>query len=363
MNGSSAGARAAWAIGAAAVIVHLAVFLTVISHFHISLDAYTDKGDGASYKHVAERIIGDHGQIDEYDSRVFPGYPLLIVLVHSLTRLSIPASALAVTFVAAGLAATLSAFYFKNLPIGLTVAFLLPHTWINFSIAMSEGPMLAAVMLGAVASRKNVAGGGLLFAFAMFIRPAAAIVVIASFVELLVRRGMWAAILMLATAGVAFAVWDYTVAPITGGLFHHAAVYANSPRAYNGQILTWPFHSIITMTLHGHVSPWRWIYIMTHVVLCLTGCVRLAVKTHLVIKNPSTNLFTFTWLALNTLFVLCLGLGPGAWGFNHFPRFTIPALPALAFAWKEFLPRRPWVYIALGAGFFVMAIFAIPQTP
>jgi hypothetical protein len=67
----------------------------------------------------------------------------------------------------------------------------------------------------------------------------------------------------------------------------------------------------------------------------------------------------FTWLALNTLFVLCIGLGPGAWGFNHFPRFTIPALPALAYAWRRFLPASPWLYIPLIAVLFYIGVVGV----
>jgi hypothetical protein len=348
--------KAAWIIGAAATLAHLAVFLTATLCFHIAIDAYTDKGDGASYKHVAERITGDRIDLDDYDSRVFPGYPLLIVLVHAVTRLPFGASALLITFLSAGLVATLSAIYFNDLRIGLAVAFLLPHAWINMSIAMSEAPMLAVVMLGLFGSRVN-GGAGAIFGYGMFIRPVAAIASIASMARQLAERRWVQGIIIPLLAVFTFLIWNLALAPITGGISHHAAVYANSPRAYNGQMLTWPFHSIITTTLHGHVPLWRWLYIIAHVALCIGGCVRLLTK------SSSTDLFTFIWLALNTLFVLCLGLGPGAWGFNHFPRFTIPALPALAYAWKEFLPRGPWVYIALGAGFFVMAVFAIPQTP
>jgi hypothetical protein len=143
------------------------------------------------------------------------------------------------------------------------------------------------------------------------------------------------------------------IRPITGGLFHGISVYAHSPRAYAGQLFTWPMHSIVWMTLYGHVGWGRWIYIIAHVAACIGGCVILSRK------NSPTDLLAFTWLALNTLFVLCLGLGPGAWGFNHFPRFIIPALPALAYAWRRFLPATPWLYIPLIAVLFYVAVIGV----
>jgi hypothetical protein len=357
MSKAKAAARPAWAIGAAAALAHLAVFSAVVLFFHISLDAYTDKGDGASYKHVASAILGDRGAMDEYDSRVFPGYPLLIAITHECTRLSIAASALAVTFISAGFAATFAAFFFNDIRIALAVAFALPHAWINMSLAMSEAPMLAIVMLALLISRKNAAGAGILFGIAILIRPVVAFALIGLILEQIARAHASRGLIIAAIAAAIFLAADFFLGPITGGLFHHLHVYANSPRAYTGQMLTWPFHSIISMTLHGNVGIFRWIYIMLHVALCLGGCALL------LNKNSSTDLFTFIWLSLNTLFVLCLGLGAGDWGFNHFPRFTIPALPALAWSWRSFLPRTAWMYIPVGAGLLVMAVFAIHATP
>jgi hypothetical protein len=342
------------AIGASASLVHLAIFLTAISLFHFSLQAYSNKGDGASYKHMAAALLGERGAMDEYDTRVFPGYPMLIAVTHVITRLSISASALAVTFISAGAAAALSAIVFEDRRVGWAVGLALPHAWINMSLAMSEAPVLALLMLGLLLARRNQAvAGGIVFGLSILTRPVAAFALIGLLVDQFARGRVHRALLAAVFATLVFIVGMLIVRPITGGLFHGVSIYANSPRAYAGQIFTWPMHSIWWMTLHGHVGWWRWTYIIAHVAACIGGCIVLSRK------NSPTDLLAFTWLALNTLFILCIGLGPGAWGFNHFPRFMIPALPALAYAWRRFLPATPWLYIPLVTVLFFIGVVGV----
>lgn len=342
------------AIGASASLIHLAIFLTVISFFHISLETYSNKGDGASYKHMAAALLGERGAMDEYDTRVFPGYPMLIAITHLITRLSFSASALAVAFIGAGAAAALSAVVFEDRRIGWAVGLALPHAWINMSLAMSEAPVLALMMLGLLLARRNQpAAGGIVFGLSILTRPVAAFALIGLLLEQFARGRLHRGLLTAICAVLVFVVGMFVVRPITGGMFHGVSVYVNSPRAYGGQIFTWPLHSIWWMTLHGHVGWWRWIYIVAHVAACIGGCIILSRR------NSPTDLLAFTWLALNTLFILCIGLGPGAWGFNHFPRFMIPALPALAYAWRRFLPASPWLYIPLVAVLFYIGVVGV----
>jgi len=341
-------------VGAAASLVHLAIFLTVVSLFHVSLPAYTDKGDGASYKHMAAALLGQRGALDEYDARVFPGYPMLIAVTHLITRLSIAASSLLVTFISAGAAAVLSAVVFQDRRVGWAVGLALPHAWINMSLAMSEAPVLALAMTGLLLARRNrAAAAGMIFGLSVLTRPVAGFALMGLLLDQIARGRARRGLLAAAWAALIFLLGMLIVHPITGGLFHGINVYANSPRTYAGQPFTWPTHSILWMTLHGQVGWPRWIYITAHVAACVGGCIVLSRQ------NSPTDLLAFTWLALNTLFVLCLGLGPGAWGFNHFPRFTIPALPALAYAWRRFLPASPWLYIPLIAVLFYIGVVGV----
>jgi hypothetical protein len=344
----------ALAAGAAASLVHLAILLTVVSLFHLSLETYTDKGDGASYKHMAAALLGRPSALDAYETRVFPGYPMLIAVTHLITRLSIAASALVVTFIGAGAAAAISAVVFQDRRVGWAVALALPHAWINMSLVMSEAPELALVMTGLLLARRNhAAAAGIIFGLSALTRPVAGFALMGVLLDQVARDRARRGLLAVAWAALIFLLGMLIARPVTGGLFHGMSVYAHSPRAYAGHPFTWPMHSILWMTLHGHVGWGRWIYIIAHVAACIGGCIVLSRK------NSPMEVLAFTWLALNTLFVLCIGLGPGAWGFNHFPRFTIPALPALAYAWRRFLPASPWLYIPLIAVLFYIGVVGV----
>jgi hypothetical protein len=222
------------------------------------------------------------------------------------------------------------------------------------SLAMSEAPMLALAMTGLLLARRNqITAAGIIFGLSILTRPVAGFALIGLLLDQFARGRAHRGLFIAGWAALIFILGMLIIRPITGGLFHGIGVYANSPRAYAGQLFTWPMHSILWMTLYGHIGWGRWIYIIAHVAACIGGCIALSRK------NSPTDLLAFTWLALNTLFVLCLGLGPGAWGFNHFPRFTIPALPALAYAWRRFLPASPWLYIPLIVVLFYVGVVGV----
>jgi hypothetical protein len=373
-------------IGAAATLAHLAVFLAA----GISLDAYTDKGDGISYKHMAQAMLGDSTALTDYDSRVFPGYPALIAATHAIFRIPISAAALAVTFVAAGVAAMLATLVFDDIRVGLATAFVLPHAWINCSLAMSEAPGLALILAGWFFARRNRGlVSGIFFGLALLTRPVAIFALLGLCVDrtsIRTRVQSCIASFAIALLGVAF------MRSVTGSALHGVSVYVNSPRAYGGRPFGWPFESILWMTLHGNVSPVRWIYITLHVLATLGGCALLASSPSPCTQgegrgegssggmkaaphpnplpeyrergqSPRNDRAALIWLAGNTLFILCLGLGPGAWGFNHFPRFMILALPPLAWAWRKFLPAKPWLYIPLCVVGFLAGIHGVRATP
>src|SRR6185503_13683911 len=88
------------------------VFLLASAIYHIPIDHFAAKGDGASYLAYAKAILGDASTLTNYDRRVFPGYPALIALVH-LTGLSFSFAALLIDWLSAGIAAALSLQLFQ----------------------------------------------------------------------------------------------------------------------------------------------------------------------------------------------------------------------------------------------------------
>jgi hypothetical protein len=252
----------------------------------------------------------------------------------------------------------MSALLFGDRRVGWAVGLILPHAWINMSMGMSEAPLLALELAALLLARRNrTAAAGIVFGWAGLTRPVACFALAGLVLQQWTRGHARRAAATAIIAALVVAIGMFLLRFVTGESLRGVHEYINSPRAYGGHIFTWPFHSILWMTFYGHVPVGRWIYIIAHVMLAIGGCVILARQ------NSRMDVLALPWLALNTLFVLCVGLGPGGWGFNHFPRFMIPALPPLAWSWRKLLPARAWLYIPLCAIFFVMAIYGIRDCP
>jgi hypothetical protein len=349
----------------AALLLRLAVFATAIAAFKIPYQAYVNKGDGQSYIACARAILGDRSGMTEYDWRVFPGYPAIIATAHLISRLPIPAAALAVTWVSAALAASGSAALFADRRVGWAMVMLIPHWPINSSLVMSEAPMLALMVVGLILIRKDwPICGGILLGAAGLVRPVACFAVAGILLaEFLAGRKGRAAKLAAAAAIVVIAgIAKY--AAFSGDALRGARIYANSPSAYGGRIFAWPGQTLLLTPLQRPESPARILYIYLHVILVLAACAILAVSVlRRRKKSPQLDALALPWLAGNTLFALCVGGGVGAWGFEHFPRFMIPALPPFFWAGRKFLPQSRWIWLALLAAIFIATVMGVRSSP
>ncbi|HET6248783.1 MAG TPA: hypothetical protein VFE47_13870 [Tepidisphaeraceae bacterium] len=400
-----------------AIGLRATLFLIVCVHYHYTFHQWAMRDDGSSYIAYARALLGDSSHLTEYDQRVFPGYPALIAIVH---RLGIPidAAAVGVTWVSAGLVAALAAALFRDRRIGWAMACLPLQYFINSSLTMSEAPMLALALIGLLlANRGKIAGGGILLGLAGLVRPMACFAVLGqllrSMIEVpkaspidpttrsspsiaiiaaggssgdprledhdlsftkklapvpgyqnqnsprlrsLMRRYRAPIILALTSASVV-ALGILALHHWTGDAFRGARVYANAPNTYNGHLIQWPFHSLIHESLRPEVSAARVFYIWLHVSITF---IALAIVLFRCLRDRTNadgrDLLAAPWLAGNTLFVLSIG---SFWGFEHFPRFTIPALPAMFWALRNFLPRRKVFWLGIAAVILVSASLVV----
>jgi hypothetical protein len=318
---------------------------------HAPLWFYAYWGDGPSYLAQARAMCGDASKLTDFDRRVFPGFPALIALVHTITRVHFEYIALAIPWISSGIAAGAAAVLFNDRRVGWAMAFLIPHYLSYSSMPMSEAPLLAFMLCGMVLARRpGVAPsliGGLLLGVAGMIRPVAAFGVIGFFCYDLYRRRHVEAWTFAIASGITVGTGIGLMHWWTGGdALHGVHVYANDKAAYDGQLFTWPFHSLLA-TPHRPDLPdlrkGKIAYIWIHVVLVLTACAilvrRVAQK-----RAATLDVLCVPWLLANTLFVLCVG---SKWGFFAFPRFTVPAMPAAFWAYRSILPRRWWVWVAV----------------
>jgi hypothetical protein len=134
-------------------------------------------------------------------------------------------------------------------------------------------------------------------------------------------------------------------------------IYRDSPRAYGGELFRLPLFSLVTTPVREHVHPGIVIYTYCHVLLVLLGCAAQIARWP---RSQPLDRLCLAWLLSNTFFQLCIG---STWGFRHFPRFAIPAQPALFWALHPYLPRRRWPWLVSAAGIFYMAIVCVRLAP
>ena len=348
-------------IALSAIAFRVAIFLTASALFNISFDTYICKGDGESYLAYAKAIFGDSSGLREYDRRVFPGFPALIAIVHAVGA-PIGVAGLAITWVSAGIAAMLAAKLFDDRRVGWAMVMLIPHWPINSSLVMSEAPLLALALAGLCLVRVNrPIPAGLMMGLGGLVRPMACFTVMGAMFSRILRRE-WRSALICGSAAAAVVLAGIASLHIwTGDAFAGTRIYANDPGTYRGEIWMWPFQSLVTTPFRQPVSAWKMIYIWLHVVLTLAACgilIRQLVRQGRGLDERDA--MALPWLAGNTLFVLCIG---STWGFDHFPRFTIPAMPAMFWAIRAILSQRWYWWMLIGIGSFVIGVSGVFTSP
>lgn len=350
------------AMAAAAAGIRIVCFLIVWLALGVPVERYGLKGDGESYLTRGAALAGDEVKVLEADTRVFPGYPVLIGMVRRATGMPIVWAALTVEWIAVALVAVTSGMLFADRRIGWACALLTPHYIVNSSLVMSEAPLLAATVFGLVASRRGrPVLAGLLLGYAGLIRPMACFAV-AGAIAAEFHAGRRKAALL--SGGVSAAVVLGGIVALhltTGDALGGIRVYQTHTGAYGGQMIVWPFKSLIFTPRYYEVSVGRIVYIWAHVALVFAGIGVLAARCLRAGRQSGwIDVLCVVWLAGNTMFVLCIG---NLWGFQHFPRFIIPAMPALFWAWRGAL-RLPWyAWGAIGLLEIPNGVFGVHGTP
>jgi hypothetical protein len=355
-------------IGVCAFVLRVTVFLVITRGLGFSFQAYTEAADGRSYQNYARAILGDRADLTEYDARVFPGYPALIAGTSLVTRLPVAVSGLLVTWIAASLAAMFSAMLFRDRRIGWAMVMFIPHWPINSSLVMAEAPMLALATGGlivglnekATAARALLAGT--LLGAAALVKPAACFALAGLVVACWMGRRRALAGFIAVAAAIVVLAGSAGVRHITGSALFGAAVYSQNPSAYGGRIFGWPFEALIETVVRAHPPVGRVGYVWAHVLLVLVACGILAGR--LLRGKPAAgerllNVSAFCWIVGNSLFTLCIGSGPFGWGFYHFPRFTIPAMPAAFWAIRRVWPSKTWIWVCIAVVMTSVAVAGV----
>jgi len=348
-----------------AVALRAALYAVATGLTHTGFADYAGAADGYQYIAYGRAWLGDMAEMAAHPiyRRLFPGYPMLLAV---LVRLGVPLSAAALlpSWLACGGVAALSARVFRDRRIGWAAAALTPSFIFSGSLISTEAMCLLFSLLGVLQARRGRAlTAGLAFGLGGLFRPVAVFAMLGAVAVDAATGRLRRALTVTAAAGLTIAAglaalwWRFGDALMT--------VRWNS-RGYGGEILTWPFKSLLVTPLTTPVATWKIAFVALHVAAALGGCL-LAARSSL--SRPGGEGLALTaavWLCGNTLYVLCIG---SVWGFHDFPRFLIPALPPLFWAWRRFLPTRPWIWVAVGAVSLALAVpparrrLVEPQSP
>ena len=336
-------------IGLTTLAVRIALFVAATQIAGWSLTTFANLHDGPSYLRVAAGMLDPSAVVAHIDRRVFIGYPTLIALL-GLAGVPLTIAALGVSWLSSGAAAVLSALLFRDRRIGWAMA-IVPPSFLTYStLAMSEASLLALVAVGmyCVVRRDALVAGALALGFAGLVRPVACFAVLALLAAFAYRRQWRKAIVVALITAAVVAVGFGSLRVWRGDALEGVKIYANNKHTFGGQLLAWPFESLIMTPLRSSVPLWKIGYVWAYVAAVCGGCL-LAVRA---LRRPASarardeSLVAAVWLIANTLFVLSMG---SVWGFHYFDRHILAALPPLLWAYQVYYPRRIGVWVVSGA--------------
>ena len=369
-----------------AIAVRAALVAATCIYTGWSLTDVANLHDGPSYLRVAAGMLDRTAMVAHLDRRVFIGYPALIA-VAGLARVPLPIAALAISWLASAIVATTAACLFAERRIGWALVFFPPSFLIFSSLAMSEASMLALIGLGLywIIHREWYAAGALALGLAGLIRPVACFAVLGVlavlvyrwlrersevrrihklrpfFATTMGREQLRAAILVSLISGGVVAAGFWALHAWRGDALEGVKIYASSPDTFAGQVLSWPFASLVMTPLDTAVPLWKVGYVWSYVLFVLVGCLLAARRLWSTRRSEAfdLSLLAGVWLFSNTGFVLCTG---SVWGFHYFDRHILAAVPALLWAYTDVYPRRWPLWLVLGALFSVQGFFALLAT-
>lgn len=373
-------------IAVLALVIRAALIGTTVIYTGWSLTEIANLHDGPSYLRVAASMLDPAAMVAHLDRRVFIGYPALIAGA-GLMHVPLPIAALAISWLASAVVAVTTAKVFEDRRIGWALIFFPPSFLIFSSLAMSEASMLALIGVGLylIMRRQWYVAGALALGCAGLVRPVACFAVVgvlsvighrlllehrslqriqrieAPFTTKMRREQLRAGILVGLISGAVVAAGFVVLRYWRGDALEGVKIYASSQDTFAGQVLSWPFASLIMTPLNTPVPLWKVGYVWSYVLFVVVGCILAARRAWLSWQTEAfdLSLLAAVWLLGNTIFVLCTG---SVWGFHYFDRHILAAAPALLWAYSDHYPKRWLPWLGLGALFTIQGFFALLAT-
>jgi hypothetical protein len=334
------------------------VFLAVI--FWAKNDSWShflSNSDAGSFLSVAKVLyaINPVGSLSLYDTRVFPGWPLVFGWA---LKLGAPDQAILVITV--GLAALVPVLFYR-LTGERTLAWYLvyfPPAWLVASThPVSEASYLAVILLGLLAVKRGrpvvagALGGSCVLLRAFGVAWLGGIFMGSYWRDRRINRTM---MLGLLSAAIPIAGLFIMNRAVYGDALKQLHVYGqplaqlNIPAALASELHNpsghwgWPFEHLILTPWRTHIPLWKIAYIYAHVpvVVLLTWKAAIFLRESPT-AEPWQLALVFGFLT-NTALILCAG---PYWGFESFDRYFVWGLPGALWLSRPWLANARWHWV------------------
>lgn len=342
----------AW-IAATALLARAALFAVVSWRTGATPLDYAESGDSAQYLLAARAWLHGSDLLAAFPAarRLFPGVPMLTA---ALLGAGLPPvwAALLPSWLAAAATAALAAWWARDARVGWATAFLPPIYLYASSVISTETLALFFSLLGIVlAARGHNLLGGMSLGWAMLCRPFALFAALGLLAGKLVERHRRDGLMVVAGIATVGAAGLLAVQLWCGDAFMSVRTYDR----LHGGIVAWPFEYLVGVPFRDAVPLWKVPYVWAHALVALVA-VALALRAARREVRPEERaqaVIVAVWLTGLVAFSVCIA---SKWAFHEFPRFMVPALPALFFALRGYLPRSPKIWGPIGAASLLLAL-------
>lgn|GEM_PF-2730760 len=295
--------------------------LTLNPSFSIQQDNYADFTLALGQGTLAS------GGVSYFDTRLFPGYPAVILVVGLLVPVSEIAIGVAISFLSS-LVAIYLFWKWSGHQLATWLMAVFPPVWLGLATKVATEPLAICLMLVSILllRKKHYLVAGLVLGFACLVRNIAVFAGVALTIELLLSMSRWQTkgrqLLLFGTGGVVSAIvlllfnyWQWGA----DNLFYQFMVYTNELDTSIGLVML--FQNIYRTLDWGQYR--ILVSGLAYVVVTGFGMVGLFKRKDL---NPVFRV-SFFWAALSLLFILSLSMHTF---LEDFSRYSIVVWPAIA---------------------------------
>lgn len=296
-----------------AVRIFTLIFSLNNPHFDILQDNYIG--------YIQELKNGKLNIAGNPDSRLFPGYPLLMLTVSSIFYMPLIVSGLLISIISSIFCVVLLNNITKS-KLAVLLFSIFPPVWILSSVKIATEPLTVLLLLISLYLylRKNYLPAGLILGISTGVRLIS-ICLFAAFLIMLIQKNKNKLFPLISGFISAFSLFIIYNKIVFGNFFHQIFLYPKIGGASGSSIGIFQLVRDILRTLDWHQ------YRILFSGIFYIGLFIAAILILFKYKNKN-NIFriSFYWLLFSLIFILIYGPSPI---LEEFARFSVPSMPAI----------------------------------